>query len=369
MDAELNKIKIFYIFSHLPQGGTERQFLNLIKGLDFNLFEITLVLYLKNEVFYNEVKDLPIKILYKSNYHQNKYINYISTIYFLKKILANESFDILHTALFHNGFFVRLFMPKKYNNKIIYSLRNNLQDFNSYELFFERLLLKKTIVIANSKLAMKQYNNQIAFQSVNKASYIYNGIDTSKFNLKEVIINKIIKIGSVGRQAIQKNHMQILRALNSKGILKKFNFYLIGSKGDKTDEINDYILKNNLLHKFFNLGVQQDIESYYNDFDIFILSSLYEGCPNVLFEAMLSKCICIVSRQANSDNFIVDGVNGLIYDGTDDMLKKKINEAVLILDSNMSYKMLSSAEDYVKNNFANNIMVEKYEYLYKKLMR
>ena len=367
MDVKLNKI--CYIFSHLPQGGTERQFLNLIKGLDFDIFEVTLVLYLKNEVFYNEVKDLPIKILSKSNYYQNKYINHISTIFFLKKILTYESFDILHTALFHNGFFVRLFMPKKYNNKIIYSLRNNLQHFNNYELFFEKILFKKTIVIANSILAMKQFNNKIGLKSVNKASYIYNGIDTSKFNLKEAVINKIIKIGSVGRQVSQKNHMQILRVLNSKEILKKFNFYLIGSEGDKTDEINDYIHKNNLLDKFFNLGVQENIESYYNDFDVFVLSSLYEGCPNVLFEAMLSKCICIVSSQANSDNFIVDGVNGLIYDGTDDMLRKKINEAVRILDSNMSYDMIASAEDYVKNNFSNKLMIKKYENLYKQLMR
>ena len=83
--------------------------------------------------------------------------------------------------------------------------------------------------------------------------------------------------------------------------------------------------------------LKKDIEIYYLKFDVFILPSIYEGCPNVLFEAMLSKCLCIVSIGSNSDNFIIDGVNGLVYDGSDKDLKLKLMEAISIIQKKRAY--------------------------------
>ena len=39
---------------------------------------------------------------------------------------------------------------------------------------------------------------------------------------------------------------------------------------------------------------------------------------------MLRNRICIISKMANSDNFIKDGINGFEYDGSDQALMDKI---------------------------------------------
>ena len=64
MEKEPNT-SICFVLSHLPQGGAERQTINLIRMLNGYGYRITLVLYASPEIFYREVLDLPIKVLIK----------------------------------------------------------------------------------------------------------------------------------------------------------------------------------------------------------------------------------------------------------------------------------------------------------------
>ena len=59
-------IKICFIASHFPQGGAERQVLELIKGLQDKDYDITLMLYQSNEIFFNELKSLNINFILNS---------------------------------------------------------------------------------------------------------------------------------------------------------------------------------------------------------------------------------------------------------------------------------------------------------------
>lgn len=145
-----SKIRVCYILSHLPQGGAERQTMNLIKALDPSRYDITIVLYANTEIFYKEILELPIRLLVHQPSSVCKLFRDITNALFLRRVLAENDFDVLHTLLFHNGFWVRLVAPRKYNQRIIYSIRNNLNDGPRFYLFFERLLIRRSYVITNS---------------------------------------------------------------------------------------------------------------------------------------------------------------------------------------------------------------------------
>jgi GalNAc-alpha-(1->4)-GalNAc-alpha-(1->3)-diNAcBac-PP-undecaprenol alpha-1,4-N-acetyl-D-galactosaminyltransferase len=365
-----SKIKICYILSHLPQGGAERQTINLIKALDYSRYEITLIMYANAEIFYKEIFELPIHLFVHRSPKVWKLFRNINNVIYLRKILIRNDFDILHTLLFHNGFWVRLVAPQRYSQRIIYSIRNDLQDGPKFYLFFEKFLIRRSYAITNSLKARDQFRALVGEKYHHKILNIYNGFEINRFNLDAPpqVEEKII-IGTVGRQTAQKNQIQVLEAINRISEKYSLHFYLIGDKAKDGYKINEtYVITNGLENCVTILDSQSEIESYYKRFNIFVLASFYEGCPNVLFEAMLARCLCIVSRGANSDHFIQDGINGLVYDGSTSMLVTKLEAAIDLLRNRDSAVIVDNGNRYAQDNFTLSRMVNSYENTYEKLL-
>ena len=366
----LAKIKICFILSHLPQGGAERQTINLIKGLDQSKYDITLLIYASKEIFYTEVLKLPVRLIIRNSSSGSKLLRNLGNAIFLRKILYEKDFDILHTLLFHNGFWVRLVAPEKYNQRILYSIRNSLHDTSRFEFCMERILIRKSYVVTNSLTVINQFINLVGEKYKSRITNIYNGIDTDKFlsgKLPEVT-DEII-IGTVGRQTALKNQIQILSVINKISKIYPLHFYLIGDKTlDRSVDNERYVINNELTHCVTILNSQSEIEKYYKQFNIFVLSSISESCPNVLFEAMLAKCLCIVSAGANSDHFIKDGINGFVYDGSATMLESKLANAIEMIRNNKINLIVNNGCKYVLDNFNVNKMVESYGTIYKNIL-
>jgi len=364
------KIKICFILSHLPQGGAERQILNLIKGLDPSKYDITLLLYSRREIFYQDVYQLHVQLIIHQSEHSDRLFRNIRNAIYLKRFLNRHNFDILHTLLAHNGFWVRLVAPRKYNQRIIYSIRNDLQSGSIFYNFFEKFLIRNSHVVTNSLKVMDQFIKLVGDKFKDKVSNIYNGFEVERFiSTESPELTDTIIIGTVGRQTALKNQIQILEAVKRISRTFSLHFYLIGDQAqDRFIENEKYVLTNQLDKYVTNLDSQSEIELYYKRFNIFVLSSISESCPNVLFEAMLAKCLCIVSEGANSDHFIEDGINGLVYDGSTDMLEAKLTTAIKMLRDRGISEMVSNGQKYTLNNFSENKMIMSYEKVYADLL-
>jgi glycosyltransferase involved in cell wall biosynthesis len=365
------KIKICFILTHLPQGGAERQTINLIRGLDESIYETTLLLYGNGVLFYKEILDMPVRLILNRSSSGNKILRNIKNAIFLRKNLKNNDFDILHTLLSHNGFWVRLLAPGKYRNRIIYSMRNDIHDDPRVFLWFEKLFINKSVVITNSLKVLNQFRGYIGQQHAARTHLIYNGFEIDKFmSDRPAQISDVIILGTVGRQSWQKNQIQILEAIAHLTARFQFHFFLIGDRSLKMGRVNEaFVTENHLDDKVTILDSVSGIEVFYKRFNIFVLSSVYESCPNVLFEAMLARCLCIVSSGANTDNFIRDGENGLVYDGSLAMLQEKIVQAVSLVKNNDHLRMVEEGCIYARTNFSLEKMVSSYEEIYDQVIR
>ena len=146
-------------------------------------------------------------------------------------------------------------------------------------------------------------------------------------------------------------------------------WYIVADVNQDQADANRHFVESHGMREIVTiLDAQSHIEQYYREFNIFILSSVYESCPNALFEAMLARCLCIVSNGANTDSFIRDGINGSVYNGTTAHLTEKLISAVELVLSNRHQTMIENAQRYAMENFSVDSMADSYVKIYEMIM-
>lgn len=94
--------------------------------------------------------------------------------------------------------------------------------------------------------------------------------------------------------------------------------------------------------------------------DIFILTSLWEGLPLSLLEAMAAEKVCIVTDVIGNRDVIENGVNGYVCNTAKefaDTIRKVLNEP--------HDEMRKAARRDVEENYNSDLMAEKYSRIYK----
>ena len=173
-----------------------------------------------------------------------------------------------------------------------------------FNFFFKRTEL----IIVNSYEFKKQMDKIYSI----KSKLILNPFDFTYIKKKSV--EKInynfykknhLKLINVGRLVDQKDQLTILKAVHyALKKNKKVQLLIIG-KGEKKRELKDYIKKNNLSKNIKLIGYKKNPFKYIKAADIFVLSSKFEGSPNVLIESIFLKRGIISSNCPTGPNEIL----------------------------------------------------------------
>ncbi len=353
------KIKVAFFISNLGQGGAEKQFVSLIKNLDPLRFEKHLYLYAyQKEAFYKDIfgyqniKAFTNKLKYKWSF-----LKIIQAGLYIRRNLRNEEYDLVISSLFMNNVLVRLFSPGKYKNKCIANVRTSHSLYTKWHKLGEKIQIKNSFLIFNSNNAWAHFKKLISRKYHDRLYVIHNGFDIPKF----IAPTSKMVFGCLGRLNVEKNIIQAVRVFQA--FEKNHPSVKLILQGHQGNQYNDIV---NLLDSA-NIELRKedpDIDKYFQAIRVLILPSLFEGCPNVLFEALLRRRICIISNGANSDNFIVDGINGFVYDGTDQDLLNTLERVFNILDTETETSIIEAGYNYAAVNFSIDAMVNKYERLF-----
>lgn len=348
-------MRVLQIGMHDNLGGVENFIMNYYKNIDRELIQFDFI-NMYNHIYYEEkIKPMGGKVFKVPNVKKNPIAYYKN----LKKILRENQYKIVHINLLSFANILPILATKKLKvpHIILHShnggvpagfLRRILNTIN------QKVILKKKNMNlwACSDLAGKWMFNQKKFRIID------NAIDTQKFKYnkkdreekrKELSIENSLVIGHVGRFQEQKNHEFLIEIFAEIHKKREEAILLLIGVGELKEKIEKKINQMHLEKNVKMLGVIEDISTYYQAMDIFLLPSLFEGFPIVAVEAQSSSLLCIMSENITKESKILSSTEFISLQETAETWAKRILE----LYENYDRHKLKNEEEIEKFNIKN----------------
>ncbi len=366
---EHNKIKVAHVIRVFSYGGAEVLLREIFASRTFQQ-QVT------SDLFVLDHKKLGLLPQVEGNIRKAYYYR-ITTIRFLFEYLkflrhiASGNYDIVHMHLPVAGWMgivAKIFTGK--HTKFIYSEHNLVTHYSKYNYnlsgftysYFDAVIYVSQEVGEVIKEAQKG-----RFFKTKKAVTILNGIDTEKFNNSDKLNRKKSKltVGLVARFRPQKRVDKWAEvAAEIKKLSPHFSFLMVGdgpSDALLREKINEFGLQQDIRLP----GQQTDTFAAYQQIDIFLLTSDFEGLPLALLEAMSCGCVPVVSD--------VGGIRQLAFDGFGYKFhtfnaKGIALQIVEYLDEDKLIAESGRARSFVETNFSLHKQVEEIIELYKEMI-
>src|SRR3989338_4917710 len=321
----MRKINVLYAITKLELGGAQKHCLSLITNLDkskYNIFLFTA----KEGLLLNDalaIDGLSVKAssFLERSLNPLKDFLALSEIYrFIKK----NNIDIVHTHSSKAGILGRFAARLAKIKVVIHTVHG--WSFNDCQPRAERLffiLLERLSARFSDKLVVVSYcdrqnglDNNIGKE--NKYRLIRYGVDYTEFNIKEQntreelgINPEDLAVGMIACFKPQKSPRDFIRlAFLTKRILPDARFLLVGD-GALRKKTEKLIHKFNLEKQIILTGWRRDIPRILSAIDVFVLTSLWEGLPISVLEAMATSKPVITTHTGGVAEIIIEGGAGV----------------------------------------------------------
>ncbi|QIK51233.1 glycosyltransferase [Jeotgalibaca porci] len=358
------KIKIVFVMSTLGTGGAERVISNILKYIDRNIFDVSLIILLDDSNDY--IKHISQDITLINLGHKRTRTSIVDLIKTLRKLEP----EIVFSSLRGVSLILSLIKPLlKAKTKFIFREENtpsiSIKDTstpNLYNLYYKTLYRKADLVICQSEFMKNDLVKEYSFP-LDKTLRIYNPVDFSWIEeMNKITINPFKNpekknVIVVGRMANQKGIDILLKSIlkNEKKILKHDVMLHFLGDGELLNEYKNMAKKLKISDYVEFVGRQENPFQWMKYSDLFILSSRYEGLPNSLLEAAASNCEIITSNHPG---------------GTREIMKLIDREEFIVDELDWNEKWFSERQKPINklnliDNFEAKRIVKEYERAFK----
>lgn len=284
------KKTILHFIYDLGRGGAETMLVKVLKELPE--YENIVVTLYDNNQFGNELvcdKFICLK--------QRSLFFFPLTAFTLRKLIKKHRVHIVHTHLFWPTIIARMATPRYVT--LITTIHAFIATSVEYKKWFIRLLdkltyrLRKSVIIGVAKGATAEYFSFLQVKPYRSYS-IYTFADTALFRQGMLNVKKErgpFRVISVGALRMQKNHRFLVDAFR---VLKADNIQLdIYGDGPLRKELQEQINSSGVT---INLkGMVTNLHDILPQYDLFVMSSTFEGFSLGVLESMAAKVPLLLS--------------------------------------------------------------------------
>ena len=201
----------------------------------------------------------------------------------------------------------------------------------------------------------------------NKHSIIRAAVDWQTFHINPKKLKKSrdrFTFGTIACFKKQKNLFDALQAFEQVAKQENNAYFEIVGDGHLRKKIESWIEKHKLTNRIILHGWQENITPFTQQWNAFILSSLWEGLPCAVIEARLQKLPVLSYDTGGIHDVIFNGNNGFLYKPKD---WKNLSKGMLRLIRNKDLHAKLSIFDDDLSSFSTQTMIKQHINLYKSL--
>ncbi|MFA1508065.1 glycosyltransferase family 4 protein [Priestia aryabhattai] len=340
------KTKIIYICEAMG-GGVRRHLLDILGNIDVEKYEVYL-LYGSSRVdttFKNSMQGLEkrgIKLVEIPELKREiSLIDDFKSAKSIKKWIHKIKPDIVHCHSSKAGAIGRIVskisgVKKVYYTPHAYSFQIPMISRTKRVIYIglEKILVsfsKKNIHVSFGE-EQNAIDNKILTKE--KSVVIFNGTEIIKKKQDTSVGEKSLVVGTVARMDYQKDPWTFIKI--AERIIKKrdhVKFVYVGD-GPDFDDIHNYVKEKKLQDRIVLEGFQQSPIDFMSNFDIYLSTSLYEGLPYSIIEALSCGLPVVATNVTGNNELVTNNYNGYLFemkdinDGTN-RIEKLLNEEEL----------------------------------------
>lgn len=370
------KIKIVHIITKLELGGAQGNTIYTVSNLDKDKFDVTLICGRGGVL---DEKTGKINVIFIDDLvREISPLKDIKAFLKIYKIIKEKKPDIVHTHSSKAGIIGRFASFFAGVKKIIHTYHGfGFNDYqNMFVKYFYILIEKISCVISDRIIFVSKDNIKTALRyGIGKSikyELIRSGIKLSDYSnrknyefIKKLGIekNNSVIISTVANLKPQKNPEDFYEV--AKNIINSgYDVYFIyAGGGERLEYFKKKAELDKISSKIFFVGWVLKPFDVYSCSDIFILTSLWEGLPRSLVEAMSSGVVPVCYKTDGVNDIIIDGTNGFIVEQKN---IKKMTDTVkkLIEDPKLLEEIKENVLKTDLSEFDIDFMVKKQEELY-----
>ena len=290
-----------------------------------------------------------------------------------EKVIAyvnNQNIGLIHCHLPWAGFLGR-YVHFRLKCSVLYTEHNKQERYH----FITSWLNKRTFNYQTRAIAVSQDVSSSIYQNIKPKipiETIKNGVNTEYFKKDENqrvfmrqkynIPEHGILVGTVAVFRFQKRLKEWLHVISQARLTSNQIYGVIVGAGPLYDEVRQERDNLGLEDCVLMPGLQTNMVDWYSTMDIFMMSSIYEGLPVSMLEAMSMSCPVISTDAGGIKEILIPGETGLLVE-IDEW--QKLTDCLLkMVDHELRSQIGQNGRQFVKVNLSINHMVKGLEGLY-----
>ena len=316
-------IKVLHLIKSLGRGGAEMLLAESLLLHNKNQFEFHYVYFLpwKNQVV-QQLSDPGGKVTcLKATNSINIFFRAPELINYIRQ----HKIDLLHCHMPITGLLGR-YVHSKISIPVIYTEHNLQERYHFITRFFNKITFNyqtETIAVSGdvknsiNKNIKPKINVSVVENGINAETFVRNSEDGMRIRNEYNIPQNAVVVGNIAVFRSQKRLKEWVEVFASSSTSNPNLFGLLVGQGPFMEQVEESIEAHGLKNKIILAGLQSDVKPYYSAIDIFMMTSLYEGLPIALLEAMSMECAVVSTNAGGTKSVIRNGEDGFLVNVSD----------------------------------------------------